>query len=250
MMNCDEFKQAVLTEPAEECADRREHADNCPDCTELLRKVMLLEQRLNAALAVTVPAVVTDTPLADFATPSADVVADNVVALAKRKKWQAPVWFAAAACVALVALFVLRQPELPAAADGAALAAAVVDHVEHEWGEMRVIDTAVGQDKIRAVLSPVGSTLDAGAPLVSYVKSCVINGQLVPHLVMQGQNGPVTVLLMPSERVDGPISIMRDGVEGVILPVGASGSIAILGRDAASVESVRNAALDAVEFSI
>ncbi|MFK8051847.1 MAG: DUF3379 family protein [Woeseiaceae bacterium] len=250
MMNCDEFKASVLAEPAKESDDLTAHADSCPDCTRLLDKVMTLERRLSTALSIPVPESVTEASLQDVMVSDDEAVASNVVALPTRRRSSAPVWLAAAACMALVAVFVMRQPQAPAAVDGQALASAVVEHIEHELYAMRPASTPVSDANLLSVLSPAGSTLDADAPLVSYAKSCVIDGKLVPHLVMQGANGPVTVLLMPETRVDGPVSIMQGGVEGVILPVGDSGSIAIIGRDAASVESVRDAALDAIEFSI
>ena len=32
-------------------------------------------------------------------------------------------------------------------------------------------------------------------------KSCIINGKTIPHLVIQGKKGPITLLLMPDEMV-------------------------------------------------
>ncbi len=251
-MNCNEFEQAVLAEPNADSDARRAHADSCPDCNALERQVMWLEQRLTAALSVIVPASVTDAPLPGGEPGHSSPADDNVVSLDARRRWRAPVWLAAAACVALVSVLVLRQPHVETVDYGAQLAAEIVEHIGPELGAMVPATVAVSQSKLGKVLATgVGGTqLDSDAPLVSYAKSCVINGQLVPHLVMQGEAGPVTVLLLPGERVDGPVSIMRDGVEGVILPVGDGGSIAIIGRDADSVESIQKAALEAVEFSI
>ncbi|MEL7296366.1 MAG: DUF3379 family protein [Pseudomonadota bacterium] len=249
-MNYEEFEKSLLAEPMSECEKRRALADESPECRALERKVMQLEKRLSAALAIPVPESVENAPL-----PSDDVgntSSENVVSLDARRRSRAPIWLAAAACLALVSVLVLRQPQVDTVDYGAQLAAEIVEHIGPELGMMVSATEPVSQSKLDKVLAAgVGGTqLDRDAPLVSYAKSCVINGQLVPHLVMQGEDGPVTVLLMPGERVDGPVSIMQDGVEGVILPVGDGGSIAIIGRDAASVESIKKAAMEAVEFSI
>ena len=115
---------------------------------------------------------------------------------------------------------------------------------------MRVNYNSVPRTRLTSVLSPAGASMQTDAPLVSYAKSCLINGQLVPHLVVQGADGPVTVLVLPNEKVDGPISIMRNGLEGVIVPVEGGGSVAIIGRDAASVESVRQQTQESLAFDI
>lgn len=251
-MNCEEFEQSVLAEPQNDSDERRKHADDCPQCGRLLGRVMQLERRLSALMAVPVPASI-ERGTSDMAALDGEQSAgDNVVALRRDGKTRSgllrPAWLAVAASVALVAVLVVRQAPFDAPSDGALLADAIVEHIEHELGAMRPASTSVGSRKLIEVLSPAGATLADETDLVSYAKSCVINGHLVPHLVMQGENGPVTVLLMPEERVDGPVSIMRDGLEGIILPVGERGSIAIIGRDAASVEAVRRSTRDAVSF--
>lgn len=252
-MNCEEFEQSVLSEPLNDSEDRRRHAGDCPQCERLLDRVMRLERRLSALMAVPVPASI-DAAAADMtAAARARTAGDNVVPLrgagGNASRLLRPAWLAVAAGVALAAVLVLRPTDVGKPVDGALLADAVVEHIGPELGAMRPASISVGSGKLTEVLQPAGATLADETDLVSYAKSCVINGRLVPHLVMQGENGPVTVLLMPSERVDGPISIMRDGLEGVILPVGEHGSVAIIGRDAESVEAVRKSTRDTIRFT-
>jgi hypothetical protein len=59
--------------------------------------------------------------------------------------------------------------------------------------------------------------------------SCVINGRTVPHLVIQGRSGPVTLILLADETIDASMPLSGDNVHGVLLPVG-SGSIAVIGQ--------------------
>ena len=47
-----------------------------------------------------------------------------------------------------------------------------------------------------------GGTMSNNVGLVSYAQTCIINGRSIPHLVIQGKDGPVTLLLMPEEMGD------------------------------------------------
>ena len=87
---------------------------------------------------------------------------------------------------------------------------------------------------------------DAG--LITYAQTCVINGKKVPHLVIQGKNGPVTVLLMPDEMVDGAVEIEGESINGVILPVG-NGSIAIVGEDGERLDKIQESVMHSVTWS-
>ena len=87
---------------------------------------------------------------------------------------------------------------------------------------------------------------DAG--LITYAQTCVINGKKVPHLVIQGKNGPVTVLLMPDETVETAVEIEGESINGVILPVG-NGSIAIIGEEEESLDLIQESVMHSVTWS-
>ncbi|MEN7343125.1 MAG: DUF3379 family protein [Pseudomonadota bacterium] len=240
-MNYEEFEKTILADPSAESEALDAFEATSPEARELRRKVRLLDQQLASAMAVPVP------PSVVHADPTGQ---SNVVGLKQSRRRAPAVWFATAACLALVALVFTRQPEVAPATETVTLADTLVELIVHDIHEMEPGRPAVDRSKLTAVLGPAGSEMDDGAPLVSFAKTCPVNGNQVAHLVMQGENGPVTVIVMPDERVDGPVSIMRDGLEGVILPVGDSGSIAIIGRDSASVEAIQDQALEAVGLSI
>lgn len=248
-MTCDEFEKAVLAEPLADSEARGAHAEACPGCAELLQKARRLERRLGELMAVPVPAALSGA-LPEMAGVAQRADGDNVVAIDRARKRRAPVWFALAASVALVGLLTLRQTGPDVAADDSALVAELIEHIGPELGAMRPSGDAVAAARVQSVMAAADASLDGPTPLVSYAKTCVIDGEPVPHLVMQGAAGPVTLLVLPSRRIDGPLSIMQDGLEGVVLPVGDGGSIAIIGRDAASVEAVRAQAAEAVGFAI
>ena len=84
---------------------------------------------------------------------------------------------------------------------------------------------------------------------MTYARSCVINGKTVPHLVVQGESGPVTLLIMPDEKIDSAVSLVEEGVNGVILPVG-DGSIAIIGEREERLDEIEEQVIDSVTWTI
>ncbi len=85
--------------------------------------------------------------------------------------------------------------------------------------------------------------------LVTYAQSCIINGKTIPHLVIQGEKGPITLLLMPEEMIDGAMTLDGKGVNGVIIPMG-NGSIAIIGERDEPLDEIEQRIIDSVEWSI
>jgi hypothetical protein len=84
--------------------------------------------------------------------------------------------------------------------------------------------------------------------LITYAQSCSINGKDVPHLVIQGAHGPITILLMPHESVAEATTLDGVNVKGIILPVG-DGSIAIIGDREEQLDQVKESVLDSVTWS-
>ncbi|MEM9172945.1 MAG: DUF3379 family protein [Pseudomonadota bacterium] len=266
-MNFEEFEKRILADPFTTDPQCLEQAKRSEACARLQRQAQALDQQLEAIMNVPCPPELLE-PMPDMAALSdADLDSerlsadDNVVSLGSIRnrgqsgpaaRWRVPVWAGVAASVALVAaLFLREQPvePVPTMDTGNALVAELVEHMSHEPYAMRRADTAVSDTALASVLNPARASVDEMPALVSYARSCIVNGRSVPHLVVQGEAGPVTLLLLPDESVDGPISIMQDGIEGVLLPVG-NGSIAIMGPDKASVEAVRDQALAGVQFDI
>ena len=250
-MNCEQFQSAVLAAPNADFSGRNEHSAECAACARVLKNARSLESRLEAALNVPLPASLR-APVPDMAALAASTPApSNVVALGvstKRRYWQTtPVWLGLAASVLLAFVFVLRPSASNEAAEQA-LIAQVFEHLAPELSVMVASADSVSAERLQQVLSRQVADYEPSAGIVSYAQSCVIEGQQVPHLVVQGKNGPVTILLMPHAKLDKPMQVSRDGLQGLFLPVGA-GSVAIIGRDSQSVEAVRSQTLASVRWT-
>jgi hypothetical protein len=134
------------------------------------------------------------------------------------------------------------------------LAVTVVEHLDHEPDAMVTTEERIAPFALEDVLAKGGIRLRSGLEDVSYARSCPIRGHSVPHLVVQTDQGPVTVLVMAHEPVSGTVVLHRSGLDeidaglvGTIVPAGP-GSIAIIGGESAPIDEVRKQVLAAVEF--
>jgi hypothetical protein len=133
------------------------------------------------------------------------------------------------------------------------LAAAVVGHMAHEPEAWARTDVPVAQADLDRVLAGAHVRLKGDAGLVSYANSCAFRGHVVPHLVVQTQSGPVTVMLLPDESARTTERFDEEGYRGMIVPVPHHGSIAVLERgpdpDLGRVQQVAARVMGAIEWT-
>lgn len=79
-----------------------------------------------------------------------------------------------------------------------------------------------------AVLYRVGLTLRGDLGEVRYAENCSIGRTRGAHLVLAGQRGPVTVLVLPDRPVPARQTLHAAGFDGMIIPA-ARGSVTIVG---------------------
>jgi hypothetical protein len=235
--NCSECREAAAADPASPRV--AEHVTHCVECRAWRDELLAFDADIARALAVPVPELVLP-ELPDL--PEAGVTP----LVPRRRRLPAAAWLAAAASVAIAVALGLRLAG-DDAATGNALGEQVLAHISHESFSLVVSERAVGDDRLARVLPANVARLGPDAPLVSYAQSCEINGHSVPHLVMQGAHGPVTILLMPEEKIDAPQEIADGVLSGVILPVG-DGSIAIVGQDPDDIRQVEETMKNSVTW--
>ena len=175
-----------------------------------------------------------------------DVDLSGVTPLPQRKRSMKPVWFAIAATVVLATSISVRMSGIFETYDS--LADAVLAHMDHEPGALRVTDVAVSDDRLARAVPASLAVYERGDSLITYAQPCVINGNSVPHLVIQGEHGPVTILLMPDEKIAEAMPIDGENVKGVILPVG-DGSIAIVGGHDEPLEPIKKNVVNSVTWT-
>ena len=212
-MNSDEYRQAIAADPA-------------------------FEEMLAEALKIDVP------PLMMPDLPEIDT--DKIVALGARRAMSKPAWFALAASIMLAAVISVRMLGFGVSYDS--LADEVIAHLDHEPYALRVTDEAVNAGRLTKVVPASIGDMNHDTGLITYAQTCRINGKDVPHLVIQGELGPVTILLMPEEAVAETTPIDGENIHGLILPVG-NGSIAIIGPREENLERIENNVVNSVNWS-
>lgn len=216
-MNCAEFEQAIAADPGSTPEGAAAHLAECAACRAVHDEYRELDGRIAKALRVRVP---------QLAIPRLDELDDDkVVTLQPRRRFTAPIGFGIAATIALAAWLglALQQPDL----SQQSLAEQVVAHLDHETYSRVISQVAVPERTLHSVVSKEVAELDQGMGLITYARSCVVNGKAIPHLVIQGKFGPITLLLMPDEPLAKAVPLSGNAISGVILPAGR-GSIAIV----------------------
>ena len=240
MMDCIRCRQSLLADPHDADPQLREHRAGCRECSLYAEQLLRFESRLERAFRL---------PLPDSAQhPDAGVVPLRAKS-APRSPRPGKGWLAMAASV-LLALVVggalwLSVPDR-------SLAAAVVTHMAEEPEAWRRTELPVPNPELREVLRNSHLRLAGGAGIVSYASSCQFRGHRVPHLVIQTESGPVTVMVLVHEPVAAPVNFDEQGYRGVIVPVAGHGSLAVLTRgpaDAATVEHIAARVLDSIVWT-
>lgn len=240
-MNCEEYRQSVAADPSFDGG--ADHVSTCEACQAFRAGMQALDEQIAKALEISVPALdLPELPLVD----SSKSASDNVVSLQARKSRARPAWYALAASVMLATVIGVRMFGIGASYES--LADEVLAHLDHEPYSLRPSTTPVSDRRLGAVVSADVASMDHSAGLITYAQSCVINGKTVPHLVIQGEHGPVTILLMPEEGVSAAVPLDGENTHGVILPVG-DGSIAIIGAREEKLERIEKSVVNSVRWS-
>jgi len=243
-MNCEKYKEAITADPSESFENGAEHAALCAACSEFKAEIQALDAMIGRALRIDVP----DLELPELSPVDASNGKVVDLPVRARPRVSTPVWLGIAASFALAAIIGLQFTGSDLDADQL-LAREVLAHLDHESWALTVTDVAVSPERFSRVVNPVAGTMDRSIGLVSYARTCLINGNSIPHLVIQGKKGPITLLLMPDETVTSAVSLNGDAVNGVILPVG-DGSIAIIGDREEELTDLQEQVVNAVKWRI
>lgn len=230
-MDCLEFRRLAGADPQHPAAAVLAHAADCPRCAGYLRQTLDLDRHILAALSVPVVP-----PIPGRATGAAAAVKG----LGRRR------WYALAASIVAG---VLVGSLLWVGGPRNSLAQDVLAHMDHEPEAFVVTTTPADDAVLGRVLERGGIRLRPEVGTVSYANSCRFRGRTVPHLVVQTDGGPVTVMVLRHERSDAPVHFAEHGYSGTIVPAGP-GSIAVIGGPGTDLEQITDRVLAAVDWEL
>jgi len=221
-MNCEEFRTIVGAEPNTTRPDVLAHAQQCVECARYREEMQAMDRLIYRALAVDVqPAPPIELPKSN---PRIWRIAASVLITALT--------------VAFTSIWLLTPRDT--------FAAEVIAHINEEPDSLLMTSESVSDESIESILSRARVRLKPGVALVSYATPCTFRGHLSPHLVVQTEQGPITVLVLPEEPQRPRQYIDEEGFQGVVLPA-PRGVIVVVGIGA-PVDQVAQTVLGALEY--
>jgi hypothetical protein len=224
MMTCLEFRRRVGAEPFASDGGIEAHRRECAACARHQDDLRAMDGVIRRALAVDPPP------------QAADPVAAPAGATRRR------LFAIAASLVVGAAVGVVLLVSAPRAS----IAREVIGHVAHEPGAVNAT-APLAPVALAGVLDPDGTRLRPGIGDVTFAARCVFDGHVVPHLVVQSPEGPVTVLMLRHRTIAEPIRIDAQGYRGVVLPA-PQGAIAVVGTGIADIDGVARTVFDAIDW--
>ncbi len=213
-MNCLEFRRAILIDPKDFAAALESHAKTCAVCASFRNDQLAFEKELNNTMSVDIPDGLT----------SRILLAQSTGKVQTQKRHRK--LYAIAASFILVIGIMIGAQINPVAQPIEQL---VLSHVNTEKKHLQD-RLNVKQAKLNTIFSKLNMNVSSSLGTVNYAGNCDIrNKDKGAHIVLQGKNGPVTVLIMPAENITSRRTIADQRFHGVIIPA-HRGSIAVVGE--------------------
>jgi hypothetical protein len=235
-MNCTDAHLAIGAEPNSLTPELEQHLPQCPGCAEYRREMVELDENIHRALQLDLATFESDAP----ARPRVRLVTDAPLPVQPRRA-VGQQWALAASVLFAVAVVLVLWGALPRHS----LAADVVAHVVSE-----PIGANFGPPSSSAPLADVlrsaNLRLDPIHDEVVFAQTCFFRGRLVPHFVVRTDQGPVTVMILPNEKVNAAERFEESGFHGILLPDAGRGSIAVLSRSKLDAEQPAREILSAL----
>jgi hypothetical protein len=246
-MNCLEFRRHVGAEPSATLPAVLAHCEECAACARYRDEMRSLDRLLGRAMRIDMAPGSRREEVSGTRptlTAGGEVVSRAPGTSRAMRGTRSPRrWLAMAASLVagllVAATLWLSYPETT-------LAAEVIGHVVSEPEAMKSSRPLAAQ-AITEVLQPSGVRLRPGIGAVTFAMRCVFEGRVVPHLVVQTEAGPVTVLLLAHRQVGHATRVEADGYSALVLPA-PRGSIAIVGRDASQIDSIARRVFEDVDW--
>ncbi len=226
-MNCLEFRRKLLIEPRSRDREFADHATSCPECAGEAEQAHRFEDRLHAALDVPSPVGL-----------ESRIISARSSASDKGLSGFGSRWLALAAgvllTIGLAGWMGYKWEHYFGVPSG--LEVAVIDHINEELDHLHV-DQDVRPENLVFLLSQFGAGMEGDIGRVNFVSRCSVRQHLGVHMVVPGQQGPITVLIMPGEYLMQPQQVRSPRFSGVIVPT-VYGSMAVVGEKLEPVEQV------------
>jgi len=236
-MNCLEFRRLLLQDPYADDPAMREHEQSCDQCRHYAEEQRLQEEQLRDML--------------NDISPPPELAEKILLAahLKQRGRFRRQAWYAAAASVLLIVGATITSLITESWERGnMALAQSVLNHIEDEAHHLREAGP-VAQNRARFVFARFGAQLVEDIGQINFAAECLMRKRNGVHLVLSGEQGPITAFFMPGEHVEETIPVKSERFQGTITPTGW-GSVAVVGEHGENLQDMTARLSTAVSWPI
>ncbi len=221
-MNCIDIRRILAATPASREPDVLQHLQQCQSCTRYAEREKVLSAHIDKLLNVVVPDRLTSR-----------IMLQQRLTEGKRRRHRRAYWQALAASVVLTVGLVtgMLMVNHPYSLEEVALA-----HVRDEPMALQVEDN-IQLSQLNNLLASYNLKLQQAIGRVAFAMPCRIRQYTGAHLVMEGEYGKVTVLIMPGEYVMARKTLQERELQGLLIPTDG-GSIAIIGQAHEPLEAI------------
>ncbi len=221
-MNCIEFRHICTSTPKCKDVAYLEHQKTCSSCAKFAKETDLFNRYLHKAVNVS---------------PSPDLVVRILLrqSLSRDKRSRLNYYFSSALAASLLLvvsmIFITLHKQEPA------LEQVITSYIKNN-PQLPITKQNIHHIELKRLFASVNLSLDGDLGIVKFAKPCYINEQLSLHLILAGDKGSVTVLLMPNSSVNNTIKVNNTSLNGIIVPC-PKGSMAILGASGEALDQIK-----------
>ncbi|MCW8929794.1 MAG: DUF3379 domain-containing protein [Gammaproteobacteria bacterium] len=225
-----EFRKNAVIEPGNQDPEFLKKAKQTPNNHRFVEKQQAFNKTLQSTLEISTPE-----NLADRIILAQQLTQHKLHQTQKRQKqWRN--WLGGSIAASLIIALSL-QMILPTTFNSTALAQEVVNHVKNDTHALDV-QMNVPKTRIDSMLASYGGRLNGPIGKVSFLGHCIIGEHTGIHMVINTSEGVVTVLLLPTQKVDKVSLLKESQLSGILYP-SLKGSIAIISEQAEAIEETR-----------
>ena len=229
-MDCLEFRRLLASDPHSTDAPFIAHHRECARCADAYSRAIVFENHLRSALNIAAPPQLAETILFAQATRERG----------QRLRWRNGGIAALAASIALAIGIGTHAGASP-------LPDLAIEHLREEAAVLTTV-APVASDDVRRAFATRGIELHSIPADVSFVGCCPMGRHLTVHLVMPGNEGPVTVIYVVDDHESVRQDFIRDGWHGRSVPVG-KGTLVLLSQNTNQLDHAETVWRDALTAS-
>ncbi|MEM7304168.1 MAG: DUF3379 family protein [Pseudomonadota bacterium] len=232
-MNCLSVRRLISTNVRDDSEAFLEHISGCPSCKSFYEKQLRFNRTLKQALEVEVP----------------EGLAERILVetnLSEKKSSQKNVkWLAMAASI-LVVVVVFSTTTLHSPP---ALADAILEHVKVDVAPLQE-QSDISLAQLNQLLKPHGVKAEKNIGHATAAGLCVIKGKQGAHVVFQGKNEPVTMIIVPETLKADEIHTINDQQYKGYLVGTKHGTLAVISEDEESLQEFKTRMRENLMFFI